>query len=209
MNELMCLSFENMPVRAIEKNGEIWWILTDVCNILELSTPAKVAQRLDDDEKGVNLIHTLKGNQSAIVINESGLYSVILRSRKPEAKAFKRWITHKVLPQIRKTGGYSSVNINKIMSDPTLTAAAKLIFMYLHNKANGSDEIVISKSQILFDLNMGNDQYINHLKKLKSSGYLSSEIYRGADGKVHGTKFNLNYNQLALLENTDSGRKIK
>jgi anti-repressor protein len=79
----------------------------DVCDILELNSNA--VRRLDEDEKNtLRLTYSIptRGNPNVIVINESGLYSLILRSRKPEAKAFKRWVTHEVLPSIRKTGGY-------------------------------------------------------------------------------------------------------
>ena len=72
----------------IESNGETWWVLSDICKVLDLSTPSKVADRLDLDEKGMTSIHTLGGKQNATIVNESGLYSVILRSDKPEAKAF-------------------------------------------------------------------------------------------------------------------------
>lgn len=94
-------------IRAIEQDGEPWWVLADVYRALELSSPHKVAARLDDDEKGRNQIPTLGGPQEMAVINESGLYSVILRSDKPQAKAFKRWITHEVLPSIRRHGIYA------------------------------------------------------------------------------------------------------
>lgn len=94
------------PVRMIMRDGEPWWVLTDVCGVLGISNSRDVAARLDDDEKGVDKTDTLMGFQSMTIINESGLYSVILRSSKPEAKAFKRWITHEVLPQIKRTGMY-------------------------------------------------------------------------------------------------------
>ena len=68
----------------------------EVCRVLGMTTPAKVARRLDDDEKGVSQIHTPGGTQEVTIVNEPGLYSVILRSDKPEAKTFKRWVTHEV-----------------------------------------------------------------------------------------------------------------
>lgn len=106
MENLISLEYHGNPVRCVQKDGAPWWVLSDVCKVVGLGTPAKVANRLDDDEKGVNQIHTLKGNQKMTVINESGLYNVLLRSDKPEAKPFKRWVTHEVLPQIRQTGRY-------------------------------------------------------------------------------------------------------
>ena len=82
---------------------EPWWVLADVCTVLEIRNPSDAASRLDDDERSrFNL-----GRQGeATIINESGLYSIILTSRKPSAKRFKKWVTSEVLPAIRKTGGY-------------------------------------------------------------------------------------------------------
>lgn len=79
----------------------------DVCDILELSNSRDAITRLDEDEKGVASIYNLGGYQQVTIVNEPGLYTLILGSRKPEARLFKRWITHEVIPQIRKTGGYS------------------------------------------------------------------------------------------------------
>lgn len=99
--------YQNNIIRVLNIDNEPWWILADVCRILELANPSKVSQRLDDDEKA-NCELGLSGGETNI-INESGLYSVILRSDKPQAKQFKRWVTHKVLPSIRKTGSYSTL----------------------------------------------------------------------------------------------------
>lgn len=112
---LQTWSYGNSEIRTIQKDGEPWWVLSDVCKVLELTTPARVAGRLEDDEKGVSLIHTLGGKQNVTVINESGLYAVILRSDKPQAKPFRRWVTSEVLPSIRKHGAY--------MTDQTLEQA--------------------------------------------------------------------------------------
>lgn len=106
MNDMQIFNYGEIPVRTFLMNGEPWWVLADVCRVLNLTTPAKVAERLDEDEKGMSLIHTPGGNQNMTIISESGLYKVILRSDKPEAKAFSRWVTHEVLPAIRKTGCY-------------------------------------------------------------------------------------------------------
>ena len=106
MNDLQTFNYNGNKVRTIQKDGEPWWVLKDVCEVLGLSSPHKVFERLDDDEKGRNQIPTLGGEQEMTVINESGLYNVILRSDKPEAKPFRKWITSEVLPSIRKNGGY-------------------------------------------------------------------------------------------------------
>lgn len=93
-------------IRTITINGDPWFVLADVCKVLEISTPAKVSARLEDDEKGMTSIHTLGGEQKVTIINESGLYSVILRSDKPQAKPFRKWVTSEILPSIRKHGAY-------------------------------------------------------------------------------------------------------
>jgi prophage antirepressor-like protein len=93
--------------RVIDKNGDPWFVLNEVCKKLGLANPGDVASRLDDDEKdAIGISDAIGRSQKMTIINESGLYSAILRSNKPEAKAFKKWITSEVLPAIRKRGGY-------------------------------------------------------------------------------------------------------
>lgn len=93
-------------VRAILINDEPWFVLKDVCVVLGIENQRNVAARLDDYEKGVHQMDTLGGKQNVTIVNESGLYNVILRSDKAEAKPFRKWVTSEVLPTIRKTGGY-------------------------------------------------------------------------------------------------------
>lgn len=106
MNELKTFTFGTHAVRTVEHQGDLWWVLKDVCEVLEISNARDVFNRLEEDEKGVGQIDTLGGSQKMNIINESGLYSVILRSDKPQAKPFRKWVTSEVLPSIRKTGGY-------------------------------------------------------------------------------------------------------
>lgn len=118
-NRLQVFSYEGNEVRTVLRDGEPWWVLKDVCDILELSNSRMVADRLDDDEKGVSIADTPGGKQEITIISESGLYSAILLSRKPEAKKFKRWVTHEVLPAIRKHGAYvTPAKLEEIMNDP-------------------------------------------------------------------------------------------
>lgn len=93
-------------IRVITKNGELWFVANDACRILELGDTSKAVSRLDEDEKGANSIPTPGGTQNMLMVNEPGLYSLVLGSRKPEAKEFKRWLTHEVIPALRKTGTY-------------------------------------------------------------------------------------------------------
>ena len=95
-------------VRTVDIEGELWLVGKDVARALGYSNPRDaLAKHVDDEDKGVSQIATPSGIQEMTIINESGLYSLVLGSRKPEAKAFKRWITHEVIPSIRKTGSYT------------------------------------------------------------------------------------------------------
>ena len=107
MNEIVKV-YKNSPVRIVEKGGEPWFVAKDVCKALEITKVDSAIRNLDADEKGAHTVSTPGGNQEMGIVSEAGLYSLILRSRKPEAKAFKRWVTHEVLPSIRKTGAYLS-----------------------------------------------------------------------------------------------------
>ena len=104
MNELTVFNNEEFgEVRTITIDGEPWFVAADVCRALDLSNPTIATSRLDEDERAK---FNLGRQGDGTIINESGLYSLVLGSRKPEAKAFKRWITHDIIPTIRKTGGY-------------------------------------------------------------------------------------------------------
>ncbi|GCD58211.1 phage associated-antirepressor BRO [Acetobacter pasteurianus NBRC 3280] len=106
MSNIIPFNFEDQAVRVITRDGEPWFVLADVCSVLDIRNSRDAANRLDDDERGVSITDTLGGPQEMTVINESGLYSLVLTSRKPTAKRFKKWITSEVIPSIRKTGGY-------------------------------------------------------------------------------------------------------
>ncbi|MBS1016481.1 phage antirepressor [Acetobacter persici] len=103
----LAFDFEGHAVRTINRNGVVWWVLADVCVVLEITQPHHAANRLDNDEKDRAIVTTLGGPQEMTVINESGLYSLILTSRKPAAKRFKKWVTAVVLPSLRRTGSFS------------------------------------------------------------------------------------------------------
>jgi prophage antirepressor-like protein len=98
--------FEESPVRAVMYDSEPWFIAKDVCDILDIGDPSKAVSRIDDDERGTTTVRTPGGPQEVLTVNESGVYSLVFTSRKPEAKRFRKWVTSEVLPEIRKTGGY-------------------------------------------------------------------------------------------------------
>jgi len=104
---LRTASGDSLKVRTIIKDGCPWFVAKDVADILGYREAKDMARNLDDDEKGAHIVPTLGGEQEVLIINESGLYSAILRSRRKEAKDFRKWITSVVLPSIRKHGGYT------------------------------------------------------------------------------------------------------
>lgn len=109
-------------VRAIVCDGEPWFVAADVCKALEIRNPSQALARLDDDEKFTTLISNegaASGTSSMAFVNEPGLYSLVLGSRKPEAKVFKRWVTHEVIPSIRKHGAYLTPEVlEQAVTDP-------------------------------------------------------------------------------------------
>lgn len=116
MNELQIFNYHDNEIRTIEKEDGIWWVLADVCKVLGLQKPSMVAERLDDDERGK---FDLPRQGESWIINESGLYNVIIRSDKAEAVPFRRWVTHEVLPSIRKHGAYMTPEtLEKVLCSP-------------------------------------------------------------------------------------------
>ncbi len=119
MEKLQIFDYKGKEVRTVEKDGTTWWVLKDVCGVLSLTNPTMIADRLDEDE----VTKFDLGGKSGIsnVVNESGLYSVILRSDKEEAKPFRKWVTSEVLPSIRKHGAYMTPEkLEEIILNPDM-----------------------------------------------------------------------------------------
>ena len=148
-SELKIFNYENANVRTTVRNGEFWFVLKDVCDVLGLSNPTSVLLRLDEDERSkLNL-----GRQGMTnITNESGLYKVILRSDKPEAKKFMRWITHEVLPTIRKHGAYiTSEKMEELMTDPdTWVKLIRTLQQERREKTMLQNQIEIDRPKIVF-----------------------------------------------------------
>lgn len=127
-NEIQRFDFKGSALRTLtDEAGEPWFVAKDVCDILELHNVTEALRPLDDDEKSNfrNSEVAQNGGRAPIIISEPGLYKLIMRSRKPEAKEFQRWVTHEVLPQIRKTGGY----IPTTDADDDMTILAKAVMI--------------------------------------------------------------------------------
>lgn len=107
-NEIQIFCYKSMPVRTIEVNGDTWFVAKDVADILEMRDAYNATRELDEDEKGTCKVSTPGGIQEMTIISEPGLYTLLMRSNKPEAKPFRRWVTHDVLPSIRETGSYKA-----------------------------------------------------------------------------------------------------
>ena len=132
-------NFMGTDVRVIVKDDEPWFVASDVCDVLGISKPRNSVALLDDDEKGAHSMGTLGGKQDMTIISEAGMYTLALRSRKPQAKPFRRWVTHEVLPAINRTGTYTKPQtqlqtaaqfIDQIIDDP-------IAYTILSNKIAG------------------------------------------------------------------------
>ena len=133
-NKLMV--FENEAfgkVRTLNLNGEPWFVAVDVCSVLDLSNPTIAVSRLDEDERAK---FNLGRQGDATIVNEPGLYTLVLGSRKPEAKAFKRWITHEVIPAIRKHGVYITDEKLKLFAEHPELLDALMISLYAAHAEN-------------------------------------------------------------------------
>lgn len=123
--ELQIFNYEDVQVRTVMRDGEPWFVAADVCTVLGIGNSRDAMNRLDDDEKdAVGITDTIGREQIATAVNESGLYSLIMTSRKPEAKRFKKWVTSVVLPAIRKTGSYLTAKPTATLSEATKTYRA-------------------------------------------------------------------------------------
>lgn len=125
MENIQVFEYRNNKVRTVDVDGEAWFVLKDVCGVLEIADHKVVARRLDEDEVcQTPLTDSMGRQQSTTIINESGLYHVILRSDKPEAAPFRRWVTNDVLPAIRKTGSYNAPQLTRSQLLATALIAA-------------------------------------------------------------------------------------
>lgn len=187
MSSVQPFDFEGTPVRTVTfETGQTWWVLKDVATVLAIANPRNVSARLDEDQKAVYSMDTLGGAQATTIINESGLYDVILRSDKPGAKQFRKWVTGEVLPRIRRTGGYvpgSSPEL--IMANAVLIAQKTIEQQKAQLEAQASkvlfaDSVAASDSKILIGdmakilrqngvVNMGANRFFQWLR---DNGYL-------------------------------------
>jgi len=145
--------FENErfgKIRVVMKDSEPWFVAKDVCDCLEIGNSSDAISRLDEDEKGVVLNDTPGGTQNHSIISEPGLYSLVLGSRKPEAKEFKRWVTHDILPSLRKHGvvGSNEAIITRIMTDHEFVSGLVTTLHTLAEKAQAAERKIAILSHV-------------------------------------------------------------
>lgn len=117
---LIPFNYGDAQVRVVTTDGEPWFVLADLCRVLDIANPRNVAARLDEDTMNtVRLTDGNRGNPNVTAVNEAGMYEVVIRSDKPEAAKFRRWVTREVLPSIRKHGGYlTEAKVEEVLTDP-------------------------------------------------------------------------------------------
>ena len=142
MNKLQIFNYQEKEVRTVIKDGEPWFVASDVCEILEIGNSRMAIDRLNENSKGVSSIDTLGGNQEMNVISEAGVYKLVFTSRKPEAEKFTDWLASEVIPSIRKTGGYS-----KQVSQAELTAMIAQNQVEIERTANTALEVANKASR--------------------------------------------------------------
>lgn len=144
--------YQGSELRTVVLDNEPWFVAKDVCDILNHSNSRVAISRLDEDEKGVSKVYTPGGYQNMSVVNEFGLYSLVLTSNLPEAKQFKRWITHEVIPAIRKHGAYmTSETIEKVLTDPdTLIKLATTLKEEKQKRLLAEQTLEKQKPKVLF-----------------------------------------------------------
>lgn len=126
MTDLIPFDYSGRQVRTVQVDGEPWFVAADVCAVLGISKHRDAVAQLDDSERASATVDTLGGRQAMSIVNEPGVYALMFISRKPEARAFMRWVTTEVLPSIRKSGGYISPNATAEQLDTIVKQAAVL-----------------------------------------------------------------------------------
>lgn len=163
MNNVQEFKYESLPLNVIDKAGEPYFIAKEVCEILEISNYRDAVSKLDDDEVGkTDTIDSLGRKQEVLIISESGLYTLIIRSNKPNARKFRKWVTSEVLPSIRKTGGYSLQEVNhkenKALYEKIIALQEEVISLYRQMNINrNSKPVVVTEYEILKIKNMFNE----------------------------------------------------
>lgn len=200
MNSLQIYKYKDSELRTIEKDDGLWWVLKDVCDVLGLSNPTMIASRLDEDERAK---FDLGRQGETNIINESGLYNVILRSDKPEAKNFKRWVTHEVLPSIRRHGAYmSEKTLEQALTSPDFLIQLATQLKDETDKRKALEGKTKAQEQIIMELKPRAD-YTDRI--LRNKGLVTiTQIAK--DYGMSGQRMNALLNRLCIQYKTSSGQ---
>ncbi|MEY2239409.1 BRO family protein [Bacillus altitudinis] len=183
MNQLQQIfNYQDQEIRTILKDGQPWFVAKDLCEVLEIKNNRDALSRLDEDEKGVVLTDTLGGSQELAAVNEPGLYALIFSSRKPEAKQFKRWITHDVIPTIRQTGQYGGPKA--LTEREQRIESLKLLLETSQRQDEMSKKLSTHEKKIL-ELNTKVDEQItiDHGEQRRIQKAVATRIYSFTDDK--------------------------
>ena len=193
MSNVIPFSFEGCSIRLVDLEGCPWFVAADIATALDYRMASDMTRMLDDDEKATRTVRTVGGDQELTVINESGLYSAILKSRKPEAAKFKKWVTAEVLPSIRKTGSYTApkaapspvrLAYDAAKAFPPLFRVARLLGCDKNAAAIAANQAVMGLTQVNLMQSLGH----THLEAENQEGryYTPTEIGREIGTSARG-----------------------
>ncbi|MCT7968982.1 BRO family protein [Laspinema sp. D1] len=219
MNNLAVFSFEGHELRCIGTLENPQWVAQDICQILGLNNVSHALSRLDEDEKGITIIDTPGGEQQMLTVNEPGLYLLVLSSRKTVAKRFKRWLTHEVIPAIRKTGSYSSISEKPEKPQPQaqpLPLAEKLNAMEQMLADMGIDPVLLRQVKLdtvakynpeLKDMAELGKKLLGVQNPLESVGLTPTQLGAKLDPPLSARQVNAKLEALGLQYRDCSGKK--
>lgn len=175
--------YQDTPVRTIVEDGEPWFVASDVARILDAESAGRIARMADDEDKGFHKVETLGGGQRVTTLNESGLYTCLIRSNNPKAKPFRRWVTSEVLPAIRKTGSYqvNALELEEHKSKARLFESRSQMELCQAAKGLISSDHLEAKARIILARGMGEAPELDPVRRpLYTQDYLKE---RGLSGK--------------------------
>ncbi len=177
-------NFGTHSLRTINEGETLWFVAKDVCDALDIADTSQAVSRLDDDEKLMRTLHVSGQNREVLCVNESGLYALILRSNKPEAKPFRKWVTREVLPAIRKTGSYGNSTLPAFILDTRLSAPQKIILLILAHQADAEGKCQISFSKLARISSVDSSWVIKSIYHLVANGFLSVSKTQNRNGSA-------------------------
>jgi len=201
VNPVSNFQFDDHPVRVVTRNGEPWFVAADVCAALTIGNPTDALKRLDSDEQALDSIEGLtRGNDNVNLVSESGMFSLTLGSRKPEARRFKKWVTSEVLPSIRKTGFYGT------LSNPIMNMIVQQAIQY--DKLEQEQQRLASQLQMATKLISSTSEKVDRVAAIVDATdpqYYTIKAYANIVGTRVDDKVASRLGKLAVRLSTDAG----